>query len=98
MTTTEYLKGWILFYIDQEGNIESALEALVGHSLFNNKEQFVERVNKYIETFRINIQNGVEKNMNVDEIISKYFKNLPKFFNQSLSSFIKKELKSMQNV
>jgi DNA-binding NtrC family response regulator len=97
VTVTEYLRGWVIrLMIEHDSDPDVIAQSLYGRPTFQNQDQLVARVEKYVDGIKGRIREGLREGEAVGEIRLRRFKNIPKDFEEELRRLIqrlqKKEL------
>jgi len=89
MTVTEYFRGWIIHFL-LKNNFEkkSVMDSIKGAVEPENKDQYQNRINEYIDSILSKISEGISEGLTAEQITVLKFKNLPSVFEEDLLQLI----------
>ena len=89
VTVTEYLRGWIIYYLVRGMDADQIAREFTGDTVNSETiEQLAGRLSSYRETIETRILKGMKQGKDPDEIEERYFSQMPKFFSDDLKLLI----------
>lgn len=90
-TVTEYLRGWIIRFLQASDlDMNRVCKGVANNSNIESLEKFKERIQGYIESIREKITTGIQQQMTEESIKHSFFRNLPADFDEDLRKLIQK--------
>lgn len=89
-TVTEYLRGWIIRYMQlSNSETEAVISAVMADANLENPDQFRNRIQSYTDKIRKNIASGLESRLSESGIRRSWFKNIPLEFENDVIALIR---------
>lgn len=90
VTVTEYLRGWIIYYLSRGLNAGQIAQEITHEDVnVEQKNQLAQRMETYRDNSLAKIEEGLDKGLSESDIEDKYFAQLPKFFSGDLHLLIR---------